>query len=597
MTSADLVCLDKLQELGNLHKYLPAEISEALIADEKAREAQVLQLLSCEPAPPSPPELSYGLRCLRSFYDQQFETTAEFKVSICIALWRLFIAGATVSEQKTLLYSYSLRTKLADSLRLWLKDVADEHVPEHWQEIALDEILTKQLDQLRQQLDIRSIVRMIVDEMAMSPRVDLAINHGKPRHFVQILVHLCATMTRFADVSTGAWLSSEVASKLDENESYTMLYARLLVLLTPMSYVPQLVLDGQLWTWWSAMPEGLVPKFDLMWFALLARYAEIHWTNKLEEVLASTGSASRSSDCHNALIKQIPWLMNKIGRTMSLPFGSPAANALESKKQSPPELDRYRIPDEIDHVVMGAQTTWKDVAKFIIYLLEASPPEQLSSTNAWSLLIALHRRMRPFIIPAHASGSDWIWHCATFIRYLVFHYHKRICRERLVPNKAPSSNHLTKAADEKFVELMLPITRDLMTGGPNEMLAGIECFSRLSQIAAVYSPTASGMELMEGPSDAFKVDMPSLMFKAAEVLQDPGQSDRHVALLHMCTTALPALLLRMPAAVGGLLPITLLGIDATDAMKTMVSMNLLISLFSRMPCLNSNDWRVSGCRK
>jgi hypothetical protein len=585
--------MNKLRELGTFHKYLSPEISQSYIAEAKLREVQLLQLLSSDPAPPNPSELSYALRCLRSFYDQQFDTTLEFKASVSTALWRLFATSPTASDQQTPLYSYSLRLKLVQNLSTWLKDTADEHMPEHWQQLVLDDASVTIFRNLQQLLDIRLPVRMIVDEMGASPRVDISVSGGKPRTLVSYLVHLCHVSARYLDPSTGVWLSQEVASKLDGNYSYTMLYARLLVLLTPMSTVPQLVQDGQLWTWWSSMPEGLVPKFDLMWFALLARYAEIQWTDKIGEALATSGSSSSASDCHTALVNQLPWLMNKICRTLALPFGSPAATAMDGKKQSPPDLDRYQIPEEIDGVVMGHLTTWKDVAKFLIYSLEASPPEQISNTSAWSLLMLLHRRMRPFLIPAHANG-EWIWHCSTLIYWLVFHYHKRICRERLVANKAPSSKHLTKAADEKFVEMMLPITQNLLTTPGQNPLQTVENVSRLSQIAAVYSPPSTGMELLEGPSDAFNVDMPGLMFKAAEVLNDPGQSDRHVGLLHMCSTALPALLLRMPAAIGGLLPISLLGIDATDAPKTLVSMQLLISTFSRVACCNANDWSVSG---
>jgi hypothetical protein len=457
-----------------------------------------------------------------------------------------------------------------------------------------DDAVATHVETLKKQLDIRLPIRLIMQEMSASPRVDYSVSHGKPRTFVHNLVYLCRGMARFADVSTGQWLSANIASRMDDAHSYTMLHARMMVLLTPMLYIPQAVLGGQLWKWWSSMPEGLVPKFDLMWFALLARCAEMHWAGTVGEALVVTDSAGREGECHNAIVKQLPWLMNKICRTLSLPFSSPAANTLEGKKvQNPPELDRYPIPEEIDAIVMGGQSTWKDVAKFLIYMLEDSPPEQHSDANAWSLFILLQRRMQPFLTPAYAHG-EWLWHCMTLLRFLIHSYYQRICRERMLACKTPAAQRLTQAADQKFVALMLPLVRDLMLIKGPYVMVSMENLLRLSQIAALHTPEGSGMEMIEGPSDAFAVDMPSLIFNAAQVLNDPGQADRHVGLLHLCANSLPALMLRMPAALGGLLPITLMGIDPTDAAKTLVSLNLLTAAFSKMPCLNANDWSGGG---
>ena len=65
-------------------------------------------------------------------------------------------------------------------------------------------------------------------------------------------------------------------------------YAKMLALLTPRKVIPQLLLDGRLWLWWGRLPEGLLPKFDLMWFMPLARFAELRWANKVEEALAES---------------------------------------------------------------------------------------------------------------------------------------------------------------------------------------------------------------------------------------------------------------------------------------------------------------------
>eukprot|EP00930_Biecheleria_cincta_P054815 TRINITY_DN41214_c0_g1_i1.p1 TRINITY_DN41214_c0_g1~~TRINITY_DN41214_c0_g1_i1.p1 ORF type:complete len:2072 (-),score=373.64 TRINITY_DN41214_c0_g1_i1:15-6230(-) len=588
--SSKAVCLERLQELGQYHSYLPDELVTAHAAEGASRGKQLLQLLSTEPVPPSPSELVFALRCLRTFEEQKYVTSIDLKISICLALWRLLLAAATAKEQ---LYGYAYRTKLAEKLRMWLRLFAEDHLAPIWQKSRPEEATPEQLEKLRAELDVRVPVRLALEEVRSSPRVDCSVSSSKRRTLVHHLVNLSAGICHFQDASAGPSLCKDLAGKLQGTESYTMLFARLLVLLTPMTYVPQVILDGQLWGWWSALQEGLVPKFDLMWFGLLARYAEIRWAGGLGNALAASGSPGSEDQCKAALMKQLPWLMNKICRTLSLPFISPASNVMEgSKGQNPPDLDRYPIPDEIDTVVMGQQSTWKDVAKFLIYMLEPAPSPDASKTPVWSLLFLLQSRMRPFLTPSNAHG-DWLWHCVTLIHFLVQAYFKRISRERLLECTAADSECLTKAADEAFVGLFFPLAHDLMTArGPYEMVTSLENLSRLSQIAAMQSNLPS-FDAMTEP-DPFKIDLPSLVFRATDVLNDPAQSDRHVTLLHLCSSALPALLLRMPAALGGLLPITLYGIDPTDTPKTLVSMNLLIAVFSKIPCLDVNDWSGGG---
>ena len=75
---------------------------------------------------------------------------------------------------------------------------------------------------------------------------------------------------------------------MDGVHVYSLFYAKVLAQLTPRKMIPQLLLDGRLWLWWSQFPEGLLPKFDLMWFMPLARFAELRWANKVEEALVET---------------------------------------------------------------------------------------------------------------------------------------------------------------------------------------------------------------------------------------------------------------------------------------------------------------------
>ena len=76
--------------------------------------------------------------------------------------------------------------------------------------------------------------------------------------------------------------------QVDGVHVYSLFYAKMLALLTPRKLIPQLLLDGRLCMWWGQLPEGLLPKFDLMWFMPLARFAELRWANEVEEALAES---------------------------------------------------------------------------------------------------------------------------------------------------------------------------------------------------------------------------------------------------------------------------------------------------------------------
>lgn len=291
----------------------------------------------------------------------------------------------------------------------------------------------------------------------------------------------------------------------------------------------------------------------------------------------------------------MPWLMNKVCRVMALPFGSPAANAVEGTKGSQVptmELDRYSVPEEVEGVFMGQKSTWESVARFLVYSLSASPPPPSATpdiSNAWDALAMLQRRMAPFVKPS-ASGT-WLWHCVTFTHFFVSLYYNRVCRERLTDCKAPVSQRLTKEADLRFLAGTLPLARDLLQARSEYERASImDTIVKLSQLAAMHTPAATAAELSLGAPDPFAVDIQSMIFRATEVLGDPAQSDRHVTLLQFCSATLPALLLRWPASIPGVLPTVLWGIDPADPSKTMVSFTLLINLFTRVPLLDTNDW-------
>ena len=82
--------------------------------------------------------------------------------------------------------------------------------------------------------------------------------------------------------------------EVDGMHVYSLFYAKMLAMLTPRQLIPQLLLDGRLWAWWSRLPEGLLPKFDLLWFMPLARFAELRWANKVEEALQKTNLSGKA---------------------------------------------------------------------------------------------------------------------------------------------------------------------------------------------------------------------------------------------------------------------------------------------------------------
>ena len=594
-------------------RYLPAEVREGFLADSTARQSFVLQLLSSnllaavscvvacmqqcsstgDPAPPDSTEVLFGLKCLKILEELQTPTKLDFKLAVLRALWKLIIAGSQARPGRPL-YGYSASAKILESFRAWLNYTDTEHIVPIWRPEAASQEEADQLDALRREVDVRVPLRLIFEEVRKSPRIDCSVGNSKRRNYVLQLVNVCASFTSFhgcISVSDAKELAAELAEKVDSLHVYSLVYAKLLVLTTPRVMTPQIILDGRLWSWWSRLPEGLIPKFDLMWFHCLARYAELRWANKVEDALRQTGSEGQSDECLGRLQEQLPFLMNKIARTLCVPFGSPAAKAVDGNKgERVPDLDRYPIPEEVDTVFMGNQTAWREVAIFLIYLLEPAPPQQPSPSNIWTLLTMLFRRMRPFLTPATSQG-EWLWHCTTLMHNLTSQYFKRISQERLLETTAPKSNHLTAEADRAFLMLLLPLVRDLLTvRSAHEVVTSLDNLGRLTKISAM-QPDLMALD-PSSTIDPFRVDFHSMVMHATEVLNDPSMSGRHATLLRVFVSIMPALTCQMPAVIGELLPLTLLGIDPTDVSKTMSALRLLTSVFSQMPCLDLNDWEL-----
>ena len=570
-----------------------ADIAPLLYVGQFVRRSRSSALQAGDPAPPDSTEVMFGLKCLKILEDLQAPTKLDFKLAVIRALWKLIIAGSKARPGFPL-YGYSASAKILESFRTWLLLADLEHILPIWRTETPDQKDADQLDALRQEVDVRVPLRLIFEEIRKSPRIDCSISNSKRRNYVLQLINVCATFTNFhgcISISDAAELTAELAKQVDSLHVYSLVYAKMLVLVTPRIMTPQIILDGRLWSWWSRLPEGLIPKFDLMWFHSLGRYAELHWAGKVEEALSQTGSKGMADECFAKLQEQLPFLMNKIARTLCIPFGSPAAKAVDGNKgERAPDLDRYPIPEEIDTVFMGSQTAWREVAFFLIYLLEPSPPGQPSAGNMWTLLTLLLRRMRPFITPATSSG-EWLWHCTTLMHNLTSQYFKRISRERLLETSAPKARHLTAEADCAFLKLLLPLVRDLLTvRSLHEVVTSLDNLGRLTKISAMqpdlvpFDPSSA--------IDPFRVDFQSLVLQATEVLNDPSMSGRHATLLRVFVSIMPALTCQMPAVVGELLPLTLLGIDPTDVAKTISSLRLLTSVFSQMPCLDMNDWEL-----
>merc|ERR550514_350080 len=89
------------------------------------------------------------------------------------------------------------------------------------------------------------------------------------------------------------------------------------------------------------LPEGLIAKFDLLWFVHLARYAKLRWADRIPDPKVA-------QECDAQLQKRLPSLFHKILKTMAVPKCSPAANlaAKQGSAGREPEAERRQLPFE-----------------------------------------------------------------------------------------------------------------------------------------------------------------------------------------------------------------------------------------------------------
>ena len=67
---------------------------------------------------------------------------------------------------------------------------------------------------------------------------------------------------------------SKTSGLVDFESKGFMVPLRVLLLLIPKHAYAH-VIETKLFSWWSAVPCGAMPKFDLMWFKFLGRYAKM----------------------------------------------------------------------------------------------------------------------------------------------------------------------------------------------------------------------------------------------------------------------------------------------------------------------------------
>lgn len=107
-------------------------------------------------------------------------TGLDFKISVCSSLWTLFLASV---DSKAPLYGYANRTKILDNLRSWLCLLDVDHHRPFWREAISQEERdgAEPIAQLFAQLDVRVVLRLLIEEVRRSPRMDCSINKSKRR--------------------------------------------------------------------------------------------------------------------------------------------------------------------------------------------------------------------------------------------------------------------------------------------------------------------------------------------------------------------------------------------------------------------------------
>lgn len=583
--------LDGVHALSEYSRQLPSFAAEKYAEETTAHIERILSLLAVDAVPPHSGQVSEALHRLKAFYEQRYEPSADHMVSIAIALWRLLVLCAPGQVAP---YGYSMRERLASTLRKQLQRINSKLMVPLWMDSPAREAENAALmKRLSSELDPRVLVHMLMEEIGTSFRVDRGVANGAIRHMVINFMELCTVLRRFVDKSAGESIVYGLSKQLDERYCDAILYARMIVVLMPKACAPKILRNGDLWSWWSTLPEGLVPKFDLQWFAVLGRYAKLRWMSHVD--LGEDGSTE--ADCDLQVKKHLPWLLNKVCLTLQLPLCAPSASEGTKDIQSLPRLEMYHLPPGID-CFMGGITTWKRVAKFIVYMLSSEPPAtpadaisegslEISADDAWSWLALLLRRMNPFLQTGSGFGT-YTWHCMTLLEHVVKAYFKRVGRERLLPCNVPADRRLSRAADERFVKLLLPVVNNcLQSMQPQIMFASLEMMSELSQLSAMHSPPADDPSVLK---DKFTVSMPTILSRATEALNDPTMSMKSTILLQLFVSSLPGVLLRYPAALSEVFPVVLLGIDATDLAKSLSALTLIMRICTYVPYIDVNDW-------
>mmetsp|Transcript_26018 Transcript_26018/g.65566 ORF Transcript_26018/g.65566 Transcript_26018/m.65566 type:complete len:1031 (-) Transcript_26018:6309-9401(-) len=462
----------------------------------------------------------------------------------------------------------------------------------------------------------RHPVELLLRQLETHPRKDDGAGSGEHSNFAGALGHLIGVLALATKHCTDKALAEEIVSALSRNidpmQKISVFRCRMLMLLLPNCLLEDVILDGRLFTWWGALEEGKLAKYDLMWFKPLARYAKNNWRGRAD--------ARRAHDVRVCLEQKSAWLFNKVLRCLSLPLFSPVASTLDAATGQA-RLDtkfgeRYKLPGDVDSL-MGSVSTWKFVTKFLVYSLESDPFNVGKNGSQadlvyWRTVELLLRRVQPYI---QGDGGEWSWHVTTFIYLLVNAYTLRAGRERVTPtpwSRSSGTDRLTKNADTYFCYLLFPVLRKTFDQrNPYSQHASLDSLARLARLnnddTLKISQLSAEMEMSyEGTNvedlfakygsgfPLFKTwdlenSLHSFFHSGLEVLNDPNQSTRIASTFRLYARLMPSMLRYFPSFVPQILDTILLGIDPTDSAKTLAVAALIVNLFSCIPCLDIGD--------
>ncbi len=466
-------------------------------------------------------------------------------------------------------------------------------------------------------LDWRLLVDMLFAEMTRSIRKDDGYGDSKRRTMVSSLARTIETVGKFLKHSMNKGEGEEVIQKLthvlgcdDETrslyngEKLSMVNSRLMVNLLPNSLTMDIITDRRLFTWWGFLEQGRISKFDLQWFKFLARYAKARWCQRMATATGTDISINsmkmdpeKMAACDRVIAEMLPWLMNKILRSLQVPAFSPVANTLQEggfKLEHVSPFERLRLPSEVDSL-MGATSTWRFVTKFLVFHLEPTPfpsknnaksasraadntgkDEQIGGSSGssssgrplyWEQLTTLIRRISPYV--QNGMRGEWTWHCATFIHHLVRVYFTRAARERMCGETVKIKNALHIDGDTHFQFLVMPILRNfLKSREQTEQGAAMDCIPRIARL--MNSDTLKlcdiCLNIEEGgadPDQALQEMLPRISYPLAdqfdledtfyaqcqrqmEILMDPEQSGRATNCFRFFSKIIPTFLKFFP---------------------------------------------------